>query len=162
VWIQPHNDVPKNIRVLNNTVIATTSGISVTGGAQSFQQKVIGNAVFAQSPINASDQKDNVTDTKANAVNYVKNPNGTPSARNLDLFQLAGRLTGSMIDQTSFSDQFSDWNKDFNGQQHDGSFRGAYASGGNNPGWLPKLERKPLLTLPDALPPAAPTGLRVL
>ncbi len=162
VWIQPHNDVPRNIRVFNNTVVATSSGISVTGGAQGFQQKVVGNAVFAQSPINAADQKDNVTDTKANAVNYVKNPSGTPSAGNLDLFPLAGKLTGSVIDRSSFSNQFSDWNKDFNGQQHDATFRGAYSSGGNNPGWLPKIERKPSVTNPDPVPPAAPTGLRVL
>ena len=142
IWIQPHNDVPKMIRVFNNTVVASNLGIRVTGGDISFEQKVIGNAVFAAIPINAADQTDNVTDSFANAGTYVVNPTGTPPL--LDLYPNPGMLTGSALDNSSFN-TFQDWDRDFNSTQHDGTYRGAYQGGaGSNPGWLPKLERKPL------------------
>jgi hypothetical protein len=142
VLVQPHNDIPKLIRIFNNTIAASQTGISVSGGDPGYEQKVIGNAVFAGSPINAADQMDNVTDALANAANYLVNPTGTPSQ--LDLYPLAGTLSDSLLDQSSFN-TFQDWNRDFNSDLHDGSFRGAYAGEGTNPGWLPRLERKPLI-----------------
>ncbi len=142
VWIQPQNDVPKLIRVFNNTVVASSLGIRVSGG-DAAQQKVIGNAVFAATPINApgQSQADNVTDSFANAGNYLVNPTGSPSQ--LDLYPLVGTLTGSALDTSSYQ-TFQDWDRDFNSNQHNGTFRGAYSGEGINPGWLPKLERKPL------------------
>jgi hypothetical protein len=146
VGIQPHNDVPKMIRVFNNTVVANGTGISVTGGDSGFEQKVIGNAAFANTPINAADTADNITDSYANAVGYLVNPGGSPtgSPTQLDLYPKAGMLAGSPIDSASFN-VFQDWNLDFNRDTHDGTFRGAYAGSGANSGWLPKLERKPLV-----------------
>jgi hypothetical protein len=145
VWIQPHNDLPKQIRVFNNTVVASGTGIRVSGGDPGFQQKVIGNAVFAATPISASDQQDNVTDTQANASNYLVNPGGSPtgSPSQLDLYPRPGTLSGTLLDSSSYQ-TFDDWDRDFNGDQHDGTFRGAYAGQGTNPGWLPQLARKPL------------------
>jgi hypothetical protein len=64
----------------------------------------------------------------------------------LDLYPLVGTLTGSPLDTSSFN-TFQDWDRDFNSHQHNGTFRGAYADAGSNPGWLPKLERKPLGTI---------------
>ena len=147
IWIQPHNDVPKLIRVFNNTIVASGSGIYLTGGDPA-QQRVIGNAVFAAPPINApaQTQSDNVTDSFANTANYLVNPTGSPtgSPSQLDLYPLTNMLLqGSVLDSSSFN-TFQDWDRDFNSQQHDGTFRGAYAGEGANPGWLPKLERKPL------------------
>jgi hypothetical protein len=156
IWIQPHNDVPKTIRVFNNTVIASNMGIKVTGGSSAYTQKVIGNAVFATTPIQATDRKDNITDTYQNAENYLTNP--TAPLGNFDLFPKPGKLTGSLIDASSFQSLFTDWNRDFNGILHNGTFRGAYAGEGRNPGWQPKLERKPP-SVGDTVPPAAPTGL---
>jgi hypothetical protein len=145
VTIQPHNNVPKLIRIFNNTVLAGGTGLNVSGGDPGYEQKVIGNAVFAGTPITAADQADNVTDSLANATNYLTNPGGSPtgSPSQLDLYPLAGMLTGSPLDTSSFN-TFQDWDRDFNNTQHDGTFRGAYAGAGANPGWLPKLERKPL------------------
>jgi hypothetical protein len=140
VLIGPHNDKPRNVRVFNNTIVSKTRGISVSGGYTNFQQKVIGNAVFAGTPISASDQVDNVTATYANAINFLTNPFGTPGQ--LDLFPKVGKLSGPTIDTSSFN-VFTDWNKDFNGSTHNGTFRGAYAGDGQNSGWLPKLERMP-------------------
>ena len=146
VGIQPHNDVPKMIRVFNNTVVASGTGISVTGGDSGFEQKVIGNAAFANTPINAADTADNITDSYANAVGYLVNPGGSPtgSPTQLDLYPKAGMLAGPVINTASFN-FFQDRNLDFNRDTHDGTFRGAYAGSGANSGWLPKLERKPLV-----------------
>jgi hypothetical protein len=145
VWIQPHNDVPKMIRVFNNTVVAADTGLRVTGGDPAFTQLVTGNAVFAGTPLNGGLQVENVTDTYANAANYLTNPGGSPTGNptTLDLYPLPGTLTGAPLDNSSFN-SFLDWDRDFNNDQHDGTYRGAYAGAGANPGWMPKLERKPL------------------
>lgn len=138
--IQPHNDVPKSIRVFNNTIVASGTGIRVTGGSPSFQQKVIGNAVFAATPISAADQSNNVVDSFANAGNYLNNPGG--NLGQLDLYPKVGTLQGAAIDASTFN-TYADWDKDFNGAPRNAAFRGAYFGEGSNPGWLPKLEIKP-------------------
>ncbi|RPH58342.1 MAG: hypothetical protein EHM83_17545, partial [Burkholderiales bacterium] len=65
VNIQPHHDVPRSIHVFGNTILASGSGIRVTGGAAGFPQLVFGNAVFAATPISGGQQRDNVTGTRA-------------------------------------------------------------------------------------------------
>lgn len=142
VWIQPHNDLPREIRLFNNTVVAGGTGLRVTGGDVNYNQKVIGNAVFATTPISAADQQDNITDAYNQAASYLANPFADPGS-GLDLFPLAGQLIGAPLD-TSWFDTFLNWDLDFNANPNDGSFRGAYAGEGPNPGWLPQLERKPL------------------
>jgi uncharacterized repeat protein (TIGR01451 family) len=151
VFIQPQNDVPRTVRVFNNTVVATTTGIRVSGGSPSFQQRVIGNAVFAATPINAPDQASNVTGAYAAASSVLANPTGSPTGTpsQLDLYPLPGSLTGPALDTSSFN-TYLDWNRDFNGALHNGTFRGAYAGSGTNPGWRPRLERKPIGAAADA------------
>ncbi len=138
--IQPHNDIPKMVRVFHNTIVAAATGIRVTGGSSAFTQIVIGNAVFAATPISAADQRQNITDTYANAVNYLVNP--FAAVGQLDLFPRRGVLGGSSIDVSVFN-TLQDWDRDFNGAAQDEVRRGAYSGEGTNPGWLPKLEIKP-------------------
>ena len=128
--------------------MAGGTGIRVSGADNSFQQKVIGNAVFAATPINAADQSSNISDSVANADIYLTNPGGSPTGTpsQLDLYPLIGTLVGSPLNTNSFN-IFTHWDRDFNFDPHDGTFRGAYAGAGANPGWLPKLERKPLPTI---------------
>lgn len=145
VRIQPHNDVPKMIRVFYNTILTGGVGIHISGGDPAFTQKAIGNAVFSNNnpPIEASDQQDNITDTLAAAGNYLQNPGGMVGSA-LNLFPLAGQLTGTTITTTDIDD-FVDWNRDFNGVDRDAdnhSFRGAYSGEGQNPGWLLALDFK--------------------
>ena len=137
--------------MFNNTVVATTTGIRVSGGDPSFQQRVIGNAVFAATPINAPDQASNVTGAYAAASGALANPTGSPTGTpsQLDLYPLPGVLTGPPLDTSPFN-TYLDWNRDFNGALHNGTFRGAYAGSGTNPGWRPRLERKPLGAAADA------------
>lgn len=159
ILAQPHNDRPRDIRIFNNTVVTTGPGITVTGGYTTFQQKVIGNAVFAGgTPINASDQANNVADSFANAGNYLNKP--FAALGSADFFPRVGKLTGSVIDTGSFN-TYSEWDKDFNSTQRTNfTFRGAYFGEGQNSGWLPKLERKPTSSS-DTNPPAAPINLRI-
>lgn len=156
ILVQPQNDVPRMVRIFNNTVVASGTGVRVTGGSLSYQQKIIGNAVFASSSISAADQRDNIVNTFQAASNYLNNPLG--AIGNLDLYPKPGMLRGNRIDASSFN-TFIKWDKDFNDNQHDGTFRGAYAGEGQNPGWQLALERKPLI--PDLIPPSAPTNLQV-
>ena len=149
------------IRIFSNTIVASGSGIRVSGGSPDFEQKVIGNAVFAANSISAADQADNITDSYAAAVNYLVSPDGNPVDGTLDLFPLSGQLSGAAIDSTSFN-SFVDWNLDFNGNVRSDGYRGAYSGAGQNPGWFPRLARKPLSgSALDILPPAAPTGLTI-
>ena len=158
IHIQPHNDIPREIRIFNNTVVASGRGIRVTGGSSNATQKVIGNAVFAATPIQAADTTDNITDAYSAASIYLDNP--FAGLGQFNLYPKVGELTGSLLDTTDIQN-FSEWNVDFNGMIHSGQFRGAYAGDGVNPGWLPKLERIPLPDTTDTTPPAAPTNLRI-
>ncbi|MDH5564581.1 MAG: hypothetical protein OEY91_13295 [Nitrospirota bacterium] len=150
IRIQPHNDIPRKIRVFHNTIVARDSGIVISGGAANQRQVVVGNAVFAGSPIRGGEQLDNRTDTFESAGAYVQNPFATPGA-GLDLYPKVGTLQGNGVDTTSFGNQFDEWDRDFNGVQRSGVFRGAYAGEGANPGWLPQLTRKPLIEAPPLL-----------
>jgi len=161
ILVQPHNDVPKMIRIFSNTVVASGAGIRVSGGSTSFTQKIIGNAVFAANPINAADQSDNVTDAYAAAENYLTSPGGDPMTGSLDLYPISGKLLSSAVDSSSFN-TFVDWNLDFNGNARENGYRGAYSGAGQNPGWLPRLSFKPLAgSTIDILSPTAPTRLVV-
>jgi hypothetical protein len=161
VLFQPHNDVPKMVRVFSNTIVATGWGIRVSGGSADFEQKVIGNAVFAGTGITAADQADNIVDAFTAAADYLNNPGGDPVDGTLDLFPKTGQLSGAQIDASSFN-TFLDWNKDFNGMVRRGNYRGAYSGEGQNPGWLPRLAFKPVTGSElDVIAPAAPSGLIV-
>ncbi len=144
VHIQPHNDVPKRIRLVQNTVVAGTTGLAVTGGDPGFAQLVAGNAVFAATPLSGGEQLDNVADSHAAAGSYLTNPDGqlTGPTDRLDLFPLPGQLAGAAIDLSGLTG-YAAWNEDFNATPRPGTFRGAYAGEGVNPGWTLALERKP-------------------
>jgi hypothetical protein len=144
VFIQPHNDVPRRIRIFQNTVVASATGLSVVGGDGGFEQRLIGNASFAATPLAGGTQLDNVTDGYAAASAYLVNPDGvlTGDVDRLDLYPLPGTLDGPAIDLSGLA-AYADWDRDFNGVPRPGVFRGAYAGEGVNPGWRPALERKP-------------------
>ncbi len=147
VQIQPHNNVPKSVRVFNNTIVARDVGIRITGGSSAHRQVAMGNAVFASSPIHAPEQRNNVTGDYSSADRYLINPKG-PLGR-LDMYPRASKLgKGAALDANGLSD-ILDWNRDFNGHPQGATWRGAYSGEGANPGWMPSLKPKPVV-------PAAP------
>src|SRR5439155_21134297 len=109
------------------------------GGSSRSEQPVIGNAVFADSPVSATDQASNITDTYLNASGYLNNPGNALDS--LDLYPKAGRLSGSRLDLSSCN-LFLDHDRDYNGKPGSDIFRGAYSGEGENPGPLPRLTRK--------------------
>jgi hypothetical protein len=148
IVIQPQNDVPKTIRIFNNTVVAKTTGIALSGGAPGYTQEITGNAVFASPAINGGTQQANATGTYQSRGTFLVNPTGLLGS--LDLYPKAGQLSGSPEPTGSISG-YVNWNRDFNGIIGNGTIRGAYAGQGSNPGWLPVLSRQPApATFPDA------------
>jgi hypothetical protein len=144
IHIQPHNDVPKLIRIFSNTVIARDDGISVSGGSTAYTQVVEGNVIFANAPIAVSglsaSATTNVTDNYAAASIYLNAP--TAALGTFDAYPKTRTLRATALDTTGLPG-FTDWNLDFNGMVRDWTVRGAYAGDGTNPGWLPKLAIKP-------------------
>lgn len=146
--IQPHNDKPRRINVFHNTIVATGTGIGVSGANSAFSQLITGNAVFAATPISAAGSvtvRDNVTDTYANAGTYLLNPTLNPGS--LDLFPKPNMLRGAAIDMSTLQG-FSNANLDFNGLSRDGVLRGAYGGDVKNTGWVPRLDIRPDVALP--------------
>lgn len=139
VHFQAHNDVPRRVRVFQNTVVAEGVGIQVLAGHGSFEQRVVGNAVFAGTPLNGGTQVDNTTGSRASAAAFLNNPEGGLSDPDrLDLYPLPGTLDDP-VDVTGLL-TWPEADKDFNLSPRSTSYRGAYAGEGINPGWQPALE----------------------
>jgi hypothetical protein len=136
VALQPQNDVPRDVRVFHNTVIARGTGIRVTGGAAGFVQRVVANLALAGTgapPIVGGTQADNLTDTYAARATYLQAPSG-PIGAGLSLFPRPGQVAGPPPDMTPFQ-SLRDFDRDFNAVLRGAQFRGGYAGEGTNPGW---------------------------
>jgi hypothetical protein len=141
VHVQPHEDQPRRVRIFHNTIVADGTTVAITGGLAGFERRLVGNALFGAAPTGGT-QLDNTTDAYAAAGTYLVNPDGVlaGAADRLDLFPLAGLLDGAV--DTGGLSVYEDWNVDFNFRTRSVSVRGAYGGSGQNPGWLPALERK--------------------
>lgn len=129
------HDLPLKLAyVYNNTIYTSQAGISF-GSPAPQGEAVIGNAVFAATPLSGSitNQQDNVIDHLGNAGLYVAAPSFTLGSMNF--YPLAGKLQGPAMPLMQFASD-PDYSLDFN-RTGKGSmaFRGAYAGSGTNPGW---------------------------
>ena len=62
IHIQPHNDVPRDMAIFSNTVLASGVGILVRQGkGEAWRQRVIANVVAAASPVLGGEAAHNVT-----------------------------------------------------------------------------------------------------
>jgi len=139
--IQRHNDVPKRIDIFQNTIVTAGTGVTISGADPAYPQRVIGNAVFAGTPLSGGQQSNNVTGTYAAASTYLNNPTALLGS-GLDLYPKTGQLQGTAIDLT-FLSSLLEWNFDFNSRSRIATYRGAYSGDGVNPGWQPALAIKP-------------------
>ncbi|MBK5284773.1 MAG: hypothetical protein JJE25_05180, partial [Bacteroidia bacterium] len=131
---------PRDIKIFHNTVWAANSsgGIRLYDPNISYQQYCYANAVFAPAPItNFVNNLDNVTDGYANASSYVLS--ATTNLNTLNLYPQSGQLTGTLTSSVLFQ-TFTDWDKDFNGDVNDWTFRGAYSACCINNGWQLQLD----------------------
>lgn len=138
--ITSHNDRPRTVTVYHNTVVAGTSGVRISNADPAYLQRIIANAVFAESAITGPNQQGNVTGSFASASTFLVAP--TAPIGTLDLFPRPGQLSGGTTDLAAFS-EFVDGTRDFNGNARQGGFRGAYEGEGANPGWRLALAIKP-------------------
>lgn len=137
--IQPHNDVPKRIDIFANTVVASDTGITVNGGDPAYEQRVVGNAVFATA-LDGGMQIDNTFAPMADAATALVDPLG-PIGAGLDLHPLPGALAEG-FDTTAIPDVLRA-DRDFDRRVHDGSTRGAYAGPADPGAWAIAREPKP-------------------
>ncbi len=62
IHVQPHNDVPRDMAIFSNTVLASATGIQVRRAEGSpFQQRVLANVVAAGIPLQGGEAAHNVT-----------------------------------------------------------------------------------------------------
>jgi hypothetical protein len=141
IHIQPHNDVPRQVRILFNTVITSGDPIVVRmpEGASQYAQIIAGNAVFSPRSMIGGRQEHNATFSYDDA-NVVLNAN--ESGRPFDPYPRDERLRCTPIDP-NLLESMPQARCDFDGRPRALSFCGAYAGSGRNPGWLPALRVKP-------------------
>lgn len=141
VYITPQNGIsPQDVKVYHNTIWAANSsgGLRLYNPNTNYKQYCYANAVFSPAPItNFSDQADNITDHYNNAGLYVLAAD--PMISSLDLYPKNNQLKGSTTASTLFQTNTT-WDKDFNGDQYDWSYRGAYSGCCINKGWPLQLD----------------------
>lgn len=141
IYIAPHNGVsPQDVKVIHNTVwVANSSGaVRLYNPNTSYKQYCYGNAVFAAAAItNFTDTLDNITGPFANAGNYFLS--ATSAINTLDLYPKSGQLKGTSTPNTLFTNA-TNFNKDFNQDSYDWTYRGAYSGCCTNKGWKLQLD----------------------
>ena len=142
IRIQPHHDVPRNLDIFSNTVVASGAGITIRNKieVERFRQRVVGNALFATPALNGAEPNGNIVDAYEAAGRYLISPFAPVGA--LELFPRVDRLEIDELDLLPFR-HYQDWNRDFNGILRRGRFAGAYAGQGRNAGWRFQLAPKP-------------------
>jgi len=150
VHIQPHNDVPREIAIFYNTVVAAGEGIVIRKPEADVKQlvadnsqRVLANVVFAEVPVRAEQQSGNVTGQRFVAENYLNRPLarlGEVDLRPRD--KLTARFDPAPMQN------YLEWNFGFNGNPRKAGEVGAYAVEQVSAYWVPRLERKPTFVLP--------------
>lgn len=128
ISIQPHNDVPRQIDVFWNTIVANGRGLRISGGDAGFAQRARYNAIFGPMPLSADDEVGNVTGALA-ASELVDSASG-PGA-GLDVHPAVGQLE-STIDLGQLPDAPGRM-RDFDGRERTGTHVGAYAGPASAP-----------------------------
>lgn len=144
VAIQPHNDIPRKIRIFFNTVIDPWKGIRVLHKEEGRigDEKIMGNAVFSEIPLQGGQHAHNVTADYDSVGRHLRNP--VDDLDELDLFPKGSSLRGRPLDMEKFSG-FPGARCDFNGTAREGIYRGAYVGEGMNPGWKPRYAHRHLV-----------------
>ena len=108
IHIQPHNDVPRDMLIFSNTVLASGMGIYVRpAGNALYRQRVVGNVVAAAIPLRGGERTHNVT------LPYRKAWLSTPVAGLTGhLLQVAGQLDGLPAAWTHEFRRYPGWRGD--------------------------------------------------
>jgi len=128
IAIQPHNDIPRQVIVLHNTVVSPGRGIRVLRKEEYWidDQEVIGNAVFADWPLSGGRQSQNFVAVFSAAAGFLRAPGEDP--RRLDLAPLDDRLAGAEVDLARFA-RLPQVDRDFSGLARADGWHGACLPG---------------------------------
>ena len=127
--LMPHNDVPKEVLILDNTVMAAGFGIRLDRPDGNYTQQVAGNAVFAAQPLRLPDglasADDNHTESLERAGEYLVAP--LAGLDELDLYPRDGALGRDEATQPAASG-LPDVSLDFNARERTTDRWGAYGT----------------------------------
>ncbi len=100
IHIQPHNDVPRDMAIFSNTILASGTGIQVRrGDSTAYRQYVIANVVAASTPLHGGEAAQNVTLAYRRELASVPVPDLT--ARLLALESVAHDLPSGLMREFS-------------------------------------------------------------
>jgi len=76
VHVQPHNDVPRQVDIFQNTVVARDEGIVLRNpeSGQSYPQRVVANLIFAARPLSSPGLVGNLTGQYDTAARHLRKP----------------------------------------------------------------------------------------
>jgi hypothetical protein len=105
IHIQPHNDVPRDMTIFSNTVLASGVGIQVRQAeGLTYRQHVTANIVSASVPVKGGDATHNVT--LAYQHDYLRIPISQLTVRLLELNPPVHRLPASLVRELAI---YPDW-----------------------------------------------------
>ena len=137
VHIQPHYDVPRNIWLFNNTVVASGDGVELRGHVDDYLRELQGNVVFARHD-RAKAYPGNLTGAPEDGARYLIKPEGGPGQLDLRLKRGAVKSRG----KSPLRWPWPDADRDFDGRPLSDGDVGAYARSAPA-GWIPNLAIKP-------------------
>lgn len=126
IRIQPHNGVPRDVRVLHNTVLAAANGITLlTPEGSPYTQAVAGNVVFSPRPISGGEQQGNLTGAFDRAGWFLARPHAE-----LGRIDLSPRraLAAQPISPSDAGENLPEFEVDFLGRPRQGVSVGAFDS----------------------------------
>ena len=126
VAIREHNDVPRNIEVLRNTIVARDTGLLLRHAAVSARQTIAGNAIFAKDVVPAELAQANAVYRYDEAASYLRIVPSLGTA--MDLAPREGALVDRQWRISGF-ESLPDIHLDFDGKPRTTATFGAYAAG---------------------------------
>ena len=105
IHIQPHNDVPRDMVIFSNTVVASGTGIQVRGAEGApYRQRVVANVVAAGIPLRGGEAAHNIT--QAYRPDWLNVAVSELTSRLLAHSQLPRRLPEKLVHELS---AYPDW-----------------------------------------------------
>ncbi|MBK1692157.1 hypothetical protein CKO33_08245 [Ectothiorhodospira mobilis] len=148
ILIMPHNDVPKAIHILQNTLVTAGTGIRITGVHPDHPQQVSGNALFSPEPLQVVDAiptGENFTAPLEAAEHHLHAPD--PHLDHLDLYPRPNRL--GRDNNSSATGPLPHLDRDYNHRPRKRSTWGAFdGASTRNPGRAPGIGH-PMLQCPN-------------
>ena len=140
VHIQPHNDVPRNIWLFNNTVVAKGAGIELRGATGDYLRLMRGNILFSSEYGVSELHAGNLVGAFTRAGENLIDPFASPGR-----LDLKPKFVRASKGWTVFAAPaaFPQADLDFDGRTFQKGDMGAYSSADSPRAWSPRIAPKP-------------------